>query len=561
MLIITIENFLADYWVNSVIVGFITLAGLILAYLVYQQNRKSVTNQTLAVFFVSITFWILFAHLGDSVSLARYSLLSNRIVYACLYFWAYCLILLPFVFPKDENKIKKPLRLALLALTLALASISIFTDKFISSVSLYLWGTNNELGAWGIFFNIYMSIAMIPALRYFWIFKRTEGEERRQLKYFLLGVAIFLVLILIVYLPVNYLVGDQRFYRYGNYSAIFLIGMTSYAIIKHHLFNVRVIATQLAVVLINIVSAVQVFSSKSWAEALLRLMFLGIIFGGSYLLVRSVKSEIAQKEELQKLSDQLTLANVKLKELDQIKDDFLSMASHELNTPISAIEGYLSMILDEGLGGVIPPKARTYLESVYKSSRRLANMVKDLLNVSRIESGRIHLIYSEVQIVDIIDQAVMEIAPKVKEMKHTLTFHKPTHAVPKTWFDATRITEILINMLGNSVKYTPAGGKIDIKVWTDDQKIITEVSDNGKGIPKESKDKVFEKFTQVDVLKDEVKGTGLGMYIAKKLIDLHKGKIWFESEGTGKGTSFFFSLPILKSKPTDAHEGEGPVLH
>jgi signal transduction histidine kinase len=237
------------------------------------------------------------------------------------------------------------------------------------------------------------------------------------------------------------------------------------------------------------------------------------------------------------------------------------MASHELNTPIAAIQGYLSMILVEGLGGKIPDKARSFLNSVFESAKRLGNMVKDLLNVSRIESGRIHIIWEQKPVEDVINQAITEVMSKAREAKHSLTFEKPKHKMPSTWFDVTRITEILINIIGNAIKYTDPGGKIVARVMNDDQKIVVSVQDNGRGIPKDKQNGVFEKFTQVDVLKDQVKGTGLGMYISKKFVELQKGKIWFTSDGEGKGTTFFFSMPILKEKPHDPHEGEDAVLH
>ncbi|MCX6808174.1 MAG: HAMP domain-containing sensor histidine kinase [Candidatus Berkelbacteria bacterium] len=279
------------------------------------------------------------------------------------------------------------------------------------------------------------------------------------------------------------------------------------------------------------------------------------------LLIRSVKDEIGQRQKIQKIAKRLEEANTHLEELDKIKDDFLSMASHELNTPIAAIEGYLSMILVEKMAGEIPAKVRQYLESVFTSSQRLAHLVKDLLNVSRIEGNRIHIIYEEKPIVDIIKQSIMEIDPKVKEAHHTLTFHEPKKKIPATYLDVTRVTEVLINMLGNSCKYTDPGGKIEINVVSDDQKVVVSVADNGKGIPKERNQAVFEKFSQVDVLKDEVKGTGLGMYISKRFIELMKGKMWFHSDGEGKGTTFYFSLPLLTKKPYDPHDGEGAVLH
>ncbi len=125
-----------------------------------------------------------------------------------------------------------------------------------------------------------------------------------------------------------------------------------------------------------------------------------------------------------------------------------------------------------------------------------------------------------------------------------------------------RIVEVLINLIGNSIKYTEPGGKIEVACHADDDRIIVSVEDNGRGIPKDKYDHVFEKFTQVNVLTDQIKGTGLGMFISKNLIALHKGKLWFKSsvDKNDHGTIFYFSLPILKEKPFDPNEGEGALF-
>ena len=277
-------------------------------------------------------------------------------------------------------------------------------------------------------------------------------------------------------------------------------------------------------------------------------------------MIKSVKREIGQREQIEKLAKDLRKANGELKVLDKAKDDFLSMASHELNTPIAAIEGYLSMIIDEGIGEKLGSTTKKYLERVYSSAKRLSGLVSDLLNVSRIESGRIHIIYSEGQIEDTIEQAIAEIKPEIDKFKHSLTFHKPKTAMPKSFYDVPRITEVVINIIGNAAKYTPEGGKVDVSVEMQDDNLMVSIADNGKGIPADKKDKVFEKFTQADILKDEVKGTGLGLYIVKNFVKMHKGKVWFDSV-VGKGTTFYFTLPILKTQPPDPHEGQGSVLH
>jgi DNA topoisomerase VI subunit B len=134
--------------------------------------------------------------------------------------------------------------------------------------------------------------------------------------------------------------------------------------------------------------------------------------------------------------------------------------------------------------------------------------------------------------------------------------------LPKTWLDKDRITEVVINIIGNAIKYTEPPGKIEVKAHTDGDKIVVSIEDNGRGIPKDRQAHIFEKFAQGDVLKDQVKGTGLGMFITKNLIELHKGKVWFKSttDADDHGTTFYFTIPILKEKPFDPHEGEGALF-
>jgi signal transduction histidine kinase len=412
--------------------------------------------------------------------------------------------------------------------------------------------------AFGLFLVVWFIIVLYPTILLYRARSATnDKEKRRQIATIMIGI--FLA----------FLGGSTNYFQWfridippvGNFVGPIWVVLIGYAIIKHNLMNIKLIVTEAALYLINGILLTEIFLSTGTFEFVYRIILLSITVYISYIAITSAQNEIRQKEKNAQLASRLEEANKNLKELDKTKDDFLSMASHELNTPIAAIEGYLSMILVEGLGGKIPDKARKYLDSVFQSSQRLAHLVKDLLNVSRIESDRIHIIYEECQITDLINQAVMEIGSKVQEKHHTLTFKQAKAKMPTTWLDKTRITEVLINIIGNSVKYTPANGIIDIKVVHDDDKLVISVADNGKGIPNDRNAAVFEKFTQVDVLKDEVKGTGLGMYISKRFIELHKGKIWFHSDGADKGTTFFFSLPIYAKKPYDPFAGEGSVLH
>jgi signal transduction histidine kinase len=158
----------------------------------------------------------------------------------------------------------------------------------------------------------------------------------------------------------------------------------------------------------------------------------------------------------------------------------------------------------------------------------------------------------------IIEQAVAEAKPNIEAQKHKVTVDLDDD-LPKTFSDVDRITEVVINLLGNSIKYTPPQGKIKITSRKDDKYLKVSVADNGIGISREGKEKIFGKFEQGSISRDERKGTGLGLYIVKNLIELHKGKIWVESR-EGRGSTFSFTLPILKEQPPDEHASEGGVL-
>lgn len=541
------------------LIGIASLT-VLLVFWVFLADPKNKANRIFSLMGVTFLYWWIGGYFFAFNDNLEFSLLYGRSLLAVVSLSFGLLYYFVTIFPTEKRY--HVTDAFIMILTVFYFFLPLFGDLIVEGVRFTSHGNDPVFGRAQMAFYIWIAAVMITIItilikKYY----ETPKEIFSKVQYLVFGFVIFLVMNLIFNITFPIVRGSIEFWQLGNFSAIFLLGFTAYAITKHQLFNIKVIATEMIVIVLSIVLFVEIFISSNVFESIIKAIIWLLATYGGYQLIKAVKIEIKQREDLGVLAKELKEANEHLKDMDKLKDDFLSMASHELNTPIAAIEGYLSMILQEGLGGEIPAKARKYLESVFASSQRLAHLVKDLLNVSRIESGRIHIIYEQKQIADVIDQSVMEVMSKAKEAKHTLVFEKPKKALPLTWLDVTRITEILINILGNSIKYTPDGGKITVRAVTDASKIVVSVEDNGKGIPKERTEAVFEKFTQVDVMKDEVKGTGLGMYIAKKFIELMNGKIWLKSDGTNKGTTFYFSLPIIKSKPADPHEGESEVLH
>jgi len=246
-------------------------------------------------------------------------------------------------------------------------------------------------------------------------------------------------------------------------------------------------------------------------------------------------------------SKDLRVANLKLKQLDKLKDEFVSIASHELRTPLTVIRSYVELLIT-GKAGKLNTKQYEYLERVFASSNRLANLVSTMLDLSRIESGRIKLVKENVDITDLVNEVVAEMKAKAEEQKIDLTitgFNERTLLLA----DKERIREVMINLVGNALKYTPTGGLVGISMTINEKEITISIKDTGIGINQANMDKLFKKFGIIGSeysVKKGITSTGLGLYLSQQLVQLHGGKIWVESEGEGKGSTFIFSLPIEK---------------
>lgn len=253
------------------------------------------------------------------------------------------------------------------------------------------------------------------------------------------------------------------------------------------------------------------------------------------------KFNVTLQEEIKKATSDLVLANERLKELDKLKDEFVSLASHELRSPMSGIKSSLSTIL-EGFSGEITKETRDMLTAAYSENDRLIRLVNNLLDTSRIESGKFTLNMSVVNMNAVIEEVIrnMQIAGKDKNI---FIKYEKTMDLPDVNADEDKIKEILINLIGNAVKFTSQGG-ITVKAIVENGYIKVAVTDTGSGIHKEDFELLFQKFSQVnrDASK-KIGGTGLGLYISKQIVEGHGGHIWLESE-VGKGTTFYFTLPV-----------------
>jgi signal transduction histidine kinase len=254
------------------------------------------------------------------------------------------------------------------------------------------------------------------------------------------------------------------------------------------------------------------------------------------------------EDQVEQRTQELTAARDAAVSANRSKSEFVSFVSHELKIPMTSIKGYSDLILS-GATGQLNENQTSFLTTIRNNVNRMATLVSDLADISRIESGNIRLEPREVPVWDVIDEVVTLTRTQVTQKDQTVTVDIPQE-LPKAWCDRNRLAQILTNLISNAIKYTPEGGAVIVQAILIKEMIQIKVEDNGLGMTPEDQEKLFSKFFRsADDKVREAPGTGLGLSITKNLIELQGGKVWFESEFR-KGTSFYFTVPIHSEMKT-----------
>jgi signal transduction histidine kinase len=519
--------------------SFYAITGLVnavtatfLGFFVYLKNRKEIANRTFARFCIAVVVWSYSYFLWQISTTSEMALFWSRALMMGSIFIPVTLFHFGITFLDILQKERKIL-IAGYLLTF-LFFISNFTPFFVNRVeptfSFNFWPKP------GIFFHFF-HLMFIGYVVYFWYllikaYRKSEGIWKLQIGYVLTGSLI------------GFIAGETNHFLWYNiptppiWNFIPALGflLIAYGVVKHRLLNIRVILTETLVIATGLTLLVWAVMAEPFVLKILggALFVFFTIFG--YQLVRSVIKEIELRGELEK-------AYAELERIDRAKTEFLSMASHQLRTPLGIIKGYISMML-EGDFGEISEKAQEKLRNAYVSNDRLVKLVNDLLDVTRLEMGRIELNLEKASIEEIISSVVEEMKGTAEKKGLYLKWAKPATALPEMSLDKNKIRQVILNLIDNAIKYTNQGG-ITLKTQITNSKLQITVIDTGVGMEKEEIDKLFEVMARGKAgLQYWMQGAGLGLYTARKFVEMHGGKVWAESPGKDKGSTFYVELPI-----------------
>ena len=325
---------------------------------------------------------------------------------------------------------------------------------------------------------------------------------------------------------------------------IFLVFL-GYLIVHFKAFNLQMFSAQALILgLIALISS-QLFFVSSVTVILLITLTLTLTCIGGFFMIKSVKKEITQREEIEHLANKLKKANKRLKVLDQMKSEFVSIASHQLRSPLTSIRGYTSMLL-EGSYGKLSTKATKAIERIADSSTHMATSIEDYLNVSRIEAGNMKYELSDFNLKDEAEHVADDKRQEAMKKGLLITFKSDIDCQGIINADIGKTRQILHNILNNAINYTPRG---TITLFVHDnqkkRKIYVDIIDSGIGMEPDELEAIFRKFERAQNVNEiNVTGTGLGLFVARKMARKMNGEVTAHSDGVGHGSMFRLEMPL-----------------
>lgn len=533
-------------------VGIATAAIGLLGWTVFLSNKKSTTHRTFFFFSLVSILWNLANFLVYQVPNVQVGLWFVRLNLFFAVWYTFLLYKLFYVFPDATANL--PERQAKIIYTIvSVVSLITLTPWVLGRVlSVTVDGHVKGISNGPLIPVFGVTVVSLIGLSFFRLIKKIRDsteKDRNQYRFVLAGAGITFTLYVTFNLILPTVYGRSDFITLGAVFTFPFIFFTSYAIRSGKILNVKSFATGIISFFVLALTFIEVLTSNSILETALRTtLFIALLFF-AFSLVSGVNKEIEQRAELSDANDKLHLANDHLKILDQAKSEFVSIASHQLRTPMTGIMGYLSM-MTQGDFGKIAPEHQKILVDLLGESQRMIRLINQFLNVSKIEAGKFSYTKKLIQLEDIVARVVKELEKPAADKGLKLTVKYPKAKLPLVPADADKLEDVVLNLIDNAIKYT-AKGSLTITFAQPDDAVKFMVKDTGIGIKPADATELFNKFVRgTGIAQIHPDGSGLGLFIAKSIIDSHGGRIWADSEGEGQGSTFQFTLPIHPTADT-----------
>jgi len=532
---------------NKILIILIDFIATWLVIVVYSNNIKRRLKLIFLGMIASMFLWVNFAYLARLIGRQspNLGLIFLKIAWSAsplLFILIYFLIVFYLNKEKKYSTLNKIIFFSgLIAILIALfTNLIVKNTKFVGSDLTIIYG----LGMFP-FLCLAFFFMCVPLYILFKEYTECSLKEKIKIKYLLSGILVFYVANIIfgIFLPIFFKI--TRFYWIGDYSTIILLCFIAYAIVKWKLFGIKIAftATLVSLIVVLLTLDIFVFTSQTILRLYKALVLVFFIYFG-YLLIKSVLKEIKYREEIKRAYDLEKRAHQELERLDEAKTQFMLATQHHLRTPLTAMIGYLDLIFG-GTYGQIHPQIKKALLKFRASAEKLNKVVDELLDVSQFQLGKkVVSLRPDVKL-GVVLRGIIEDLKFETKVKGIYLKLQSSADLPAIKADQEKLKVALANIIDNAVKYTSKGGVV-VKTETTDSKILISIKDTGMGISKEDQKNIFNRTFErgKGAKKANATGKGIGLYITYHIISAHNGKIWVESEGKGKGTTFYIELPI-----------------
>lgn len=520
----------------------ILVFSIILASVIYVQDRKSRESLILVGLVAMFALWVINVIIQWT---AVHHFLINFAWQLTALFEVGIFVLAILFFYAVSNRDRQLSRSTRFGSGVVMAIVVLITPTVLNIASYDVVNCEGTLGvAW-------IAIYALEILAVFWVlgaaiwraYKQTDIARKREILLLGVGLAVFLALFsgsnIYGELTQNY-----EFNLIGPIGMVVLLGMILYLVTRYRVFQVRMFMAQVLVLGLWFLIFSLIFVNNLALIHIVVLITLVLSVFLGFTLMRSVRKGAEQRENLLFITKELESANAKLTELDKIKNEFLSFATHQMRSPLTSIKWGLETLLDEETSGKLSEPQKTLVHKVKEISVNMATTVNDLLDISKLDQGGLVLQKEVFSLADLVHSLYDEMKPVAEGKKLAISYvpDKPSKYIVAG--DQTKLRQVITNLIDNAIKYTDAGS-IEVHIGEGEAgKVRVSVTDSGRGLAADEIEKLFAKFMRAKSGEANKGGSGLGLYLAKKIIEMHGGALSVTSPGQGKGATFSFSLPF-----------------